>query len=245
MVKYDQLLRLVQSDGPDCWSATLYALARDCGFDQVLYGMVPSRHAKLENAFLRSNYAPEWRAHYDTERLAYVDPTVRHCLASALPIVWQPSIFGAPAQRVLYEEACGYGIRSGVTFPIHGPNGEFGVLSFATDVAPGAGVSARLDHHLADLALIRDYAFQGAGNFCGGVTSIETPPRLTRREREVLTWAMAGKSSWEISKIISCSEATINFHMANVRQKFNVNTRQQAVVKAIALGLIIPEDHHR
>jgi LuxR family quorum-sensing transcriptional regulator LasR len=33
--------------------------------------------------------------------------------------------------------------------------------------------------------------------------------------------------------------------MANVRQKFNVNTRQQAVVKAISLGLIIPEDHHR
>jgi LuxR family quorum-sensing transcriptional regulator LasR len=37
----------------------------------------------------------------------------------------------------------------------------------------------------------------------------------------------------------------VNFHLANVRQKFGVNTRQQAVVKAIALGLITPEDHHR
>ena len=56
---------------------------------------------------------------------------------------------------------------------------------------------------------------------------------------------MAGKSSWEVARITGCSEATVNFHLANVRQKFDVNTRQQAVVKAIALGLITPEDHHR
>ena len=69
--------------------------------------------------------------------------------------------------------------------------------------------------------------------------------RLTPRELEVLNWVMVGKSSWEISKITGCSEATVNFHMGNIRQKFNVNTRQQAVVRAISLGLITPEDHHR
>jgi LuxR family quorum-sensing transcriptional regulator LasR len=245
MVRSDQLLQLVQSDTPDAWSEVLFSLARECGFNQVLYGMVASRHAKLENAFLRSNYSPEWRARYDADRLAYIDPTVSHCLGSTLPIVWQPSTFCAPPQRELYEEAWGYGIRSGVTFPIHGPNGEFGVISFASDAAPGAGTSRMIEQHLPDLALIRDYAFQSASRFLGLAAPVETPPRLTRRELEVLSWAMAGKSSWEISKIISCSEATINFHMANVRQKFNVNTRQQAVVKAIGLGLIIPEDHHR
>jgi LuxR family quorum-sensing transcriptional regulator LasR len=245
MVKSDQLLRLVHSESPDAWSEVLYALAQECGFERVLFGLVASRHAKLENAFLRSNYPPEWRTRYDAARLAYVDPTVSHCLGSTMPIVWQPGMFCAPAQRELYEEACGYGILSGVTFPIHGPNGEFGVVSFASDSAPGAVTSRALEHHLPDLALIRDYAFPPASSFLGASAPAEIPPRLTRRELEVLSWAMAGKSSWEISKIISCSEATINFHMANVRQKFNVNTRQQAVVKAIALGLIIPEDHHR
>jgi LuxR family quorum-sensing transcriptional regulator LasR len=245
MVKFDQLLQLMQSDTPDAWSEVLYGLAKECGFDRVLYGMVASRHAKLENAFLRSNYSPEWRERYDADRLAYVDPTVSHCLASTLPIIWQPSTFCAPAQRELYEEACGYGIRSGVTFPIHGPNGEFGLISFASDRAPGAATTYALEHQLSDLALIRDYAFQSASRFLAAAAPAEIAPRLTRRELEVLSWAMVGKSSWEISKIINCSEATINFHMANVRQKFNVNTRQQAVVKAIALGLIIPEDHHR
>jgi DNA-binding CsgD family transcriptional regulator len=73
----------------------------------------------------------------------------------------------------------------------------------------------------------------------------EAAPRLTSRELEVLNLAMAGKSTWEISRITNSSEATVNFHMANVRLKFNVNTRQQAVVKAISLGLITPEANDR
>jgi LuxR family quorum-sensing transcriptional regulator LasR len=145
----------------------------------------------------------------------------------------------------LYEQACGYGIRSGVTWPIHGAGGEFGLISFASD-APASGAFGRdIRAAMPMLSLIRDYAFESSLRLTSGKPPGELSPRLTRRELEVLKWVMAGKSSWEISRITSCSEATVNFHMANVRQKFNVNTRQQAVVKAIAQGLIIPEDLRR
>lgn len=244
MVETSRLMQLLETDDPTAWSGALFALAREQGFDNALYGMVGSRHAKLESAFLRSNYSPKWRERYDAERLAYVDPTVTHCLVSSLPIVWAQQAFRAPAQRALYEEACGFGIRSGVTLPIHGPNGEFGVISFASDVQANGKFQREVGCALPALALIRDYAFESAHRFCGTGAAHEAP-HLTRRELEVLNWVMAGKSSWEISRITSCSEATVNFHMANVRQKFNVNTRQQAVVKAISLGLITPEDHHR
>ena len=245
MVQLTELMQLLDSKDASAWSQALFALARQSGFDQVLFGLVGSRHAKLENAFLRSNYSEAWRERYDANKLAYVDPTVSHCLASSVPLVWAPDTFGAPSQRELYEEACGHGIRTGVTFPIHGPNGEFGVISFASDARPDPLFERVVSDALPSLALIRDYAFASAGRFLGQRVAAEPPPRLTRRELEVLCWVMAGKSSWEISRITNCSEATVNFHMANVRQKFNVNTRQQAVVKAIALGLITPEDHHR
>ncbi|MGZ5200612.1 MAG: autoinducer binding domain-containing protein [Telluria sp.] len=245
MVQTEQLVQLLDSKDQAAWSQSLFALGRSCGFDQVLYGAVPSRHAKFENAFLVSNYSPAWRDHYDAERLAYVDPTVGHCLVSSLPIVWEPDAFAGPASRALYEEACAYGIRSGVTLPIHGPNGEFGVLSFASDAPPDAKFAREVRAIMPDLALIRDYAFESSQPLMVPRQPVEQAPKLTRRELEVLKWVMAGKSSWEISRITGCSEATVNFHMANVRQKFGVNTRQQAVVKAIALGLIIPEDPHR
>jgi LuxR family quorum-sensing transcriptional regulator LasR len=235
---------LLHQDTASGWGDVLFALGRQQGFDKVMFGMSGSRHGRFEHAFVQSNYPQRWRERYDLERFAYVDPTVSHCLISTLPLVWQPEVFHSPPQRALYDAACSHGVRAGVTFPMHGPNGEFGALTFATDAAADARFAREVAALLPVLALVRDYAFASGMRFCPSVTH-EAAPRLTPRELEVLNWVMVGKSSWEISKITGCSEATVNFHMGNIRQKFNVNTRQQAVVKAIALGLISPEDHHR
>lgn len=240
-VELDELLHQATASG---WGEALFALGRQHGFDMVMFGMSGSRHARLENAFVQTNYPPKWRERYDTERFAYVDPTVSHCMSSTLPLIWQPELFRSPSQRSLYEEACSHGVRAGVSFPMHGPNGEFGLLNFAADQQPDARFAREVHGMLPQLALIRDYAFASGVRFCPPVAH-EAAPKLTPRELEVLNWVMVGKSSWEISKITGCSEATVNFHMGNIRQKFNVNTRQQAVVRAISLGLITPEDHHR
>jgi LuxR family quorum-sensing transcriptional regulator LasR len=235
---------LLHTDNATSWGNTLFALGQHYGFHRVMFAMAGSRHARLENAFVRTNYPGEWCERYDTDRLAYVDPVVSHCLSSTLPVMWQPDIYRSPAQRTLYADACRYGLRAGVTFPAHGPNGECGMLSFSSDVEPDTAFLRDLARRLPDLALVRDYAFASGVRFCP-LPQQEARPKLTPRELEVLNWVMVGKSSWEISKITSCSEATVNFHMGNIRQKFNVNTRQQAVVRAISLGLISPEDHHR
>jgi LuxR family quorum-sensing transcriptional regulator LasR len=240
------MMSLFEAEDEEAWSGALFTLGRKQGFDQVLFGVVPTKHAKLETAFLKSNYSSEWRAHYDEQKLAYVDPTVGHCMNSSLAVVWQPDTFSAsPGQRAMYEEASAHGIRSGVTLPVHGPNGEFGVLSFANDAQPSAGFIEEVRERLPALSMIRDYALTSALRFASQREAPDAPPRLTRRELEVLNWVMVGKSSWEISKITRCSEATVNFHIGNIRQKFNVNTRQQALVKAIAMGIITPEDPHR
>lgn len=244
MIDTAQLVQLLESRDAESWRLGLFAIAHSLGFEYVLYGMVHSRHAPFERAFLQSNYSAEWRERYDADRLAYVDPTVVHCLSSALPIIWEPETFSTAEGHALYEEASGYGLRTGVSLPIHGPNGEFGVLSFASSTGPGAASTRATAQAMPELTLVRDYAFASSTRFIDQVGG-EAPPRLTRRELEVLQWVMAGKSSWEISMITRCSEATVNFHLANVRQKFNVNTRQQAVVKAISLGLLTPEDRHR
>ena len=65
-----------------------------------------------------------------------------------------------------------------------------------------------------------------------------TPPALTRREIEVLTWAARGKSSTDIATFLGLSDRTVNFHIENVLRKLGVATRVQAVVKAKSLGLI-------
>lgn len=240
-----QLVRLVESKDETNWHNALVDVASSLGFDSVMCAAVPSKHAGVESSFVHSNYSLEWRSHYLSAKLYEVDPTVTHCRRSVLPLVWEPETFIQHRQIELYEEASGFGIRAGVTFPMHGSNGEAGLISFATDALPGGSFTDRLVHYMADLALVRDYAFESALPFIHGRASAEPVPHMTKRELEVLKWIMAGKSSWEISRITSCAEATVNFHISNIRQKFGVNTRQQAIVKAIALGMITPEDPHR
>ncbi|EGM79774.1 DNA-binding protein with HTH domain protein [Rheinheimera sp. A13L] len=61
----------------------------------------------------------------------------------------------------------------------------------------------------------------------------ETEPgvevRLTPREIECIHWAAHGKTSWEISRILSITERTVNFHLTNSMQKTGSSNRQQLI----------------
>ncbi len=59
---------------------------------------------------------------------------------------------------------------------------------------------------------------------------------LTARERNVLQWISAGKTSWEIASISGRSERAINKILADAMLKLNAVTRTQAVVNAIRTG---------
>lgn len=221
----------------DIWGKEICEIAADAGFEQTLFGMCLSRHDPLENAFIKSNYDPVWRERYDHEKLAYVDPTVAYSLRHNTPLLWTSHLFTGRAQKQFYEEACGYGLTTGLFFPIHGVDGEFGVFSFSSSSLNSSACQKQIMHALPELALLRDFAVESAKSLVFP-NSRKKDVFLTKRERVVLQWLRDGKSSWEIGRILSCSEATVNFHTANLRHKFGVRTRQQVVVKAIQLGLI-------
>lgn len=64
------------------------------------------------------------------------------------------------------------------------------------------------------------------------------PVRLTKKETAALEWSARGKSSWEISRILGCSESAVNFHFCNIRRKFGVKSRHVAVLLALEHNLI-------
>jgi LuxR family quorum-sensing transcriptional regulator LasR len=139
----------------------------------------------------------------------------------------------------MYEEACGYGLKSGLTLPFHGAKGELGILCFVNDATPGEKFRKEAVRSMADLTLLRDFAFEASLAFAVKAVEQKTVT-LTKRELECLKWCAAGKSSWEIARILHRSEAVVNFHFSNIRRKLDTTTRRQSVVKAIRLGLISP-----
>lgn len=243
MVRLEQLQTLLDAGNEQEWSAALLALTANCGFDHSLFGILPSRQVAFESAFVAGDYPQAWRAAYDEQKMHQIDPVVTHCLRSNLPIVWRQSTFQGRAQHELYEQASAYGLRSGIGLPAHGSGGQIGLLSIVVS-DPRRLARASEPDMIATLSLLRDYALESSLRFLpppAGAAAEAADVSLTARELECLQWAMQGKSSWEIAQILRRSEATVNFHVANAKKKFKVQTRQQAVIKAIKLGLIEPE----
>lgn len=65
-----------------------------------------------------------------------------------------------------------------------------------------------------------------------------TKPRLTPREREVLTWVARGKSAWEIARILSIAKRTVDEHVAIAMRNLGAVNRAHAVAIAILERLI-------
>lgn len=238
----EQFSNLMCHSTVEDWRDHVFKLGNDLGYERTLLAIFPDQHAPIEAefAFLHSNYSPDWRNKYDTEKMGYVDPTVTHCASKSTPLIWSPEIFSARRQKEMYEEASGYGLRSGVTLPIHGARGELGVLCFVTDTKPDKHCQRDINRALPELSYFRDFIFESSLQFMKPSHQTREAVSVTCCELECLKWCAAGKSSWEIGQILDCTEATVNFHFGNIRRKFNTTSRQQAVVKAINLGLIYP-----
>ena len=88
---------------------------------------------------------------------------------------------------------------------------------------------------LGDLQLLVVHAQETALRLFGKpMTDITLSPK----EQLVLRMTMQGKSAKVIGAEIHSAEATINFHLQNVRVKLGVTSKHQAVLKAQSLGLI-------
>ncbi len=62
-------------------------------------------------------------------------------------------------------------------------------------------------------------------------------PALSNREYEILKWVMEGKTNWAISQILTISEGTVKFHLANTYRKLEVVSRGHAIAKMLQLGI--------
>jgi len=72
----------------------------------------------------------------------------------------------------------------------------------------------------------------------GGASEESQSVKLTKREVEVLTLVIEGKSSKEVADQLFVSKRTVDFHLANIYTKLSVTNRVQAFREATRRGLI-------
>lgn len=208
----------------------------DHGFEKYIFMILPNKHNSMDRAFVLTNYDDKWLEIYDANQYCINDPIIKHCYESHFPLFWHQDIYNSEDQKVMYNRGKSYGLGSGVVFPIHGPHGEFGMMSFATNRRASKRLKTDIIKVIPLLSVFVNYVFELSKNF--NESLLTNNVSLTPKEREIINWYTAGKTSWEISKILGCVESTVNFHLSNIRNKFDASSTQLAVVRALRIGLI-------
>jgi PAS domain S-box-containing protein len=74
-----------------------------------------------------------------------------------------------------------------------------------------------------------------------GPIGLEAQPRLTPRQREVLSLIAAGLSTAEIATQLTISPETVRNHLRSLFSELHVHTRLEAIAVAQRLGLLAPQ----
>ncbi|WP_137297603.1 LuxR family transcriptional regulator [Psychromonas sp. SP041] len=205
--------------------------------EYFLLGVALPSSVTRTQVLIEDNFPKSWRNYYDSNSLVKADPIVRYCLNNHSSITWSELQEGSCSSIELniFQEAKVNGLVSGFSVPIHGNRNQFGMLTMASSEikTPDELFMPKI------MAQAIVPAIQDAINRLVN-PGLEEAPSLTPREIECLMWASEGKSGWDMSKIMNCSERTIIFHMNNAGKKLNANNRTQAIAKAIWLGYLEP-----
>ncbi len=217
------------------------SIARQMGFEHFLYGVQVNTSLTRPYRFILSCYPEDWRKHYDQEGYASIDPTVAHCAKTSIPIIWKNEIFKGRKEARVRSEAKDCGLVSGASFPVHGSRGEAAMLSLATS-RESREAQDDIDAMMGKAQLLSCYLHEAVQRIVLSKGPIPLKKiNLTEREKECLLWAAEGKTGWEIANIIKISERTVTFHLQNAVQKLGVVNRQQAISRALSMGLIEPQ----
>lgn len=218
-------------------------LCDQLGFDRFLYGArIPTSFVKPVFIFI-NGYPGEWRQRYTTNGYMSVDPTVSHCATHLIPITWDQLKFLENENdqvRQFMGEAREFGLNSGVSFPIHSAQGEFAMLNLATGKNHEQAKSSILEA-MPYASLFSAYLHEAVRRVFEHQVISLSKVRLTDREKQCLLWSAEGKTTWETSHILGVSERTVVFHLQNAVDKLKTVSRQQAVARAVSLGLITPQ----
>lgn len=230
-------LDVSQATHVEAFQRRLVSFANDLDFGIVSAALITRRPGRATDYAVVSNTPMGFEDAQRDEGDAQRDPVVQRLRSLSVPFAYDQSLYVHEEAADLWEIQAAYGYRTGIAVALHLPNSRHFVLGVdREDDLPSD--SEQLTRLFADLQLLAVHAQDAACRLLDAEAGDAEPLHLTPREKEIMKWTMEGKSAWAVAQILSCSEATVNFHVRNVLRKLKCANKHQAMLKAFSLGLL-------
>ncbi|WP_372612048.1 autoinducer binding domain-containing protein [Aquicoccus sp.] len=222
-------------DADDRFLRFLDDLCQTLEFDHASYATLNPVSGTVQGF---ANYRSDWVDHYTRKALHRIDPTLHFGRKSIAPVDWGRLERTAHFHSV-FDDAPQFGMSDqGLTVPVRGPYGDFGLLSVTRDCPKHEWQSLK-KKVMGNLQVAAVHMHDNVMQSDLGIATLHRPA-LSTREREILQWVAEGKSQQDIGDILSISHRTVEVHLRSGRSKLGALTTAQAVGRAISLGLVKP-----
>ncbi|MGV8920911.1 MAG: helix-turn-helix transcriptional regulator [Pseudomonas sp.] len=177
------------------------------------------------------NVHPLWTDFYRQGRLLVDDPVIRSYRDKLGFLDWEEAFALHPPTPTFSDLIAEFDLLPGASYAYSQDSGPYqGVISVCSLGKTSRALNDKDRYALSSLVPVMHMAGRGR-KF--------QVPMLTDKELEILKWARAGKTAWEIGIIREISEATVKFHLKSIYAKLGVANRAQAVGEALLQGLIM------
>ena len=196
-------------------------------------GIIAGSKAATPERFHFAHWPPGLLERYVSEDLQALDPVPRWARGTGTPAAFSEILRRLrpkdPGWKVI-EIAKEYGCIEGICIPMRAADGAAGIVTMVGDRPEFAPDEFR------DLVAIGSLVFRRAESINHSADRAQGAPILTLREIDLLPFLVQGHSDREIAALNHISEATVRFHLKNVRTKIGAVSRAHLAAKVVALG---------
>jgi DNA-binding CsgD family transcriptional regulator len=230
-------LSVLEARDHDQFKSVVIRFAQQLGFETVT-AVVAVDRSDVGPEFVAVHNTPlAFEQGFEDMSMARRDPVMQHCKRQTVPIIWSQRTYLDKGAIDLWDVQAQFGYRNGIAMSLHLPEGRHFTLGVDRDQDLPTDRS-ELTRIVADLQLFAVHAQDTAMRVLIPESLQPERPALTPRELDVLRWTMEGKTAWETATLLSIAERTTVQHLQNAMKKLNCNSKHQAVLKALRLGLI-------
>lgn len=191
-------------------------------------------------AMVLMSYDDGWIDRAITKRYFVDDPIHAASTRTVTGFLWRdvPRMLAlSHRQERILEEACAFGLREGLTVPVHAPGEYRGTCSFARRAV--IDLSANL---LGAAQIVATFAFEAARRLLRNrwrhPDDLPVIPVLSPRQLDCVSLVACGRGDGEIAFILGLSEPTVHQHINEAMRRYGVGKRTQLVVRALFDGQI-------